>query len=136
MNSIALVCAAAMGLLLFGLGLAVSALRMRSGTFNAGSVEIDSALHRVMRAHANTAEFTPLLVVLVLFLGSRSPATWILVCIVGVTVCRFLLVMGLVFTSSMSRPNLPRFVGALGTYFFGAALCLALFRQANCCAVG
>jgi uncharacterized membrane protein YecN with MAPEG domain len=128
MNSIALGCAAAMGLLLFGLGLAVSALRMRSGTFDAGSVVVDSALQRVVRAHGNTAEFVPLLVVLVLFLGARNPTAWTVACIVGVTICRFLLVIGLVFAGSMSRPNLPRFAGALGTYLLGAALCLALIR--------
>jgi uncharacterized membrane protein YecN with MAPEG domain len=128
MNSIALVCAALMGLLLFGLGLAVSALRMRSGSFNAGSVETDSVLHRVARAHGNTAEFAPLLVALTLFLGARNPPGWAIGCIVGATASRFALVIGLVFASSMTRPNPMRFAGALGTYFFGAALCFALVR--------
>ena len=117
-----------MGLLLFGLGLAVSALRMRSGTFNAGAVAVDSVLQRVVRAHGNTAEFAPLLVVLVLFLGARNPPAWTVVCIVGATICRFLLVIGLVFAGPMSRPNPLRFVGALGTYLFGVGLCLALIR--------
>jgi len=127
-NSIALFCAAALGLLLFGLGLAVSALRMQSSRFNASSVEIDSLLHRVVRAHGNTAEFVPLLVVLILFLGSHNPADWTVACIIGATACRFLLAAGLVFARSMSQPNPLRFIGALGTYLFGAALCFALIR--------
>jgi hypothetical protein len=37
-----------------------------------------------------------------------------------------LVATGLVFPASMARPNVLRFVGALGTYLFGAALCIAL----------
>jgi len=45
---------------------------------------------------------------------------------VAATVSRVLLVIGLVAWPTLARPNPARFVGALGTYVFGAALCIAL----------
>jgi len=128
MHPVALTCVAALGLLLFGLGFCVSGLRFRSKQLSAHTVEPDSLLHRLVRAHGNCAEYIPLLAVLILYLGASHPSSWVLGCTVGATVSRFLLVAGLVFPASMARPNALRFAGALGTYFFGAALCIALVR--------
>ena len=47
--------------------------------------------------------------------------------LVAATVCRMLLVIGLVAFARMDRPNPVRFVGALGAYVAGLALCGALF---------
>ncbi|MGF6367525.1 putative membrane protein YecN with MAPEG domain [Paraburkholderia sp. RAU6.4a] len=57
MNNIALGCVAVLGLLLFGLGLSVSMTRVRERT-NAGCAD-DPAnlLHKLVRAHGNTAEW-------------------------------------------------------------------------------
>ncbi|MGF6873929.1 putative membrane protein YecN with MAPEG domain [Paraburkholderia sp. MM5477-R1] len=56
MNNIALGCVAVLGLLLFCLGLSVSMTRFRERT-NAGCAD-DPAnpLHKLVRAHGNTAE--------------------------------------------------------------------------------
>ena len=126
MNYVALSCVAALGLLLFGLGMCVSGLRFKSNQLSSQSVAADSLLHRLVRAHGNSAEYIPLLAVLMLYLGAHEPAPWVVGCFVGATASRFALVAGLVFGASMARPNALRFVGALGTYFFGAALCVAL----------
>lgn len=126
MHPIALVCTALLGLLLFGLGLGVSILRFREKTGAGCDTNPANRLHKMVRAHANTAEFAPFLAVLFLFLGSRDPGLPVLAMIVGVTLCRFLLVAGILTSPTLARPHPLRFVGALGTYLLGAALSITL----------
>ncbi len=126
MHPVALYCTAALGALLFLLGLAVSILRFRSGVGAGPSEERNALLNRVIRAHANTAEFAPFLGVLFLYFGWHGASAMVVNLIIAATVCRFLLVVGLVAWPSLGRPNPARFVGALGTYLCGAALCVAM----------
>jgi uncharacterized membrane protein YecN with MAPEG domain len=126
MHPVALICTAILGLLLFGLGLAVSVQRFREKRGMGASDDPKNRLNKLVRAHANTAEFAPFLAVLFLFLGSRDPSPLALGLIVAATVCRILLVLGLVATRSLARPNPLRFTGALGTYLTGAALSVLL----------
>lgn len=125
MNSTALACTAILGLLLFGLGLAISGLRFRTGVLS-GHAAPDGLLAKLGRAHGNTAEYAPFLGLLFLYLGAHHPTQWQVWCIVGATACRLLLAVGLVAWPTMSKPNPARFVGAVGTYAFGGALCIGL----------
>ncbi|AOK17665.1 hypothetical protein WT26_17725 [Burkholderia cepacia] len=127
MNVIAVACTAVLGLLLFGLGLAVSVMRFRVTTGSGCAEDPTNALHKIVRAHGNTAEYVPFLAVLFLYFGAHQPSGAILSLIVAATVCRCLLVIGLLAWPTMSKPNPARFVGALGTYLCGAALCIRLF---------
>lgn len=126
MNHTSIACAAALGFLLFGLGLSISALRFRTHRLFTYPAEPDNFLCKLVRAHGNTAEYAPFIALLVLYLGSQSPAPWVVGAMVITTISRFVLVAGLLFPASLARPNALRFVGALGTYFGGAALCLAM----------
>jgi uncharacterized membrane protein YecN with MAPEG domain len=126
MHPVALICTAILGLLLFGLGLAVSIQRFREKRGMGSSDDPKNLLNKLVRAHANTAEFAPFLAVLYLFMGSRDPSPLVLGLIVAATVCRILLVLGLVAVRSLARPNPARFTGALGTYLTGAALSVLL----------
>lgn len=126
MNSIALACTAILGLLLFLLGLAISIERTRVGTLSGPAPEPDRLLTKLIRAHGNTAEYAAFFAVLFLFLGSRNPPDWQLWCMAGATASRLLLVVALLAWPTMSKPNPARAVGALGTYAFGVALCVAL----------
>ena len=126
MNEIALVCAVVLGLLLFGLGLCVSVIRFREGMVSGFETDPANLLHKFVRAHANTAEYVPFLAVLFLYLGARTPSAAIVSLIVAATLCRCLLVVGLIAWPTMAKPNPARFIGALGTYGTGLALCLAL----------
>ena len=134
MNTTALVCTVVLGLLLFSLGLTISGLRFRSGTLSGTlsgyAASPDDLLAKLVRAHGNTAEYVPLLAVLFLYLGAHNPAPWQVWCMVGATASRVLLAVGLLAWPTMSRPNPARFVGAIGTYLFGAALCVALLNGA------
>jgi uncharacterized membrane protein YecN with MAPEG domain len=126
MPPIVLYCVAALGSLLFLLGLAVSILRFRAGVGIGPSEQRSSLLNKVIRAHANTAEFAPFLAVLFLYFGWHGASGTVLALIIAATICRFLLVVGLIAWPSLGRPNPARFVGALGTYLCGAALCVAM----------
>ncbi len=128
MNEVALICAAVLGLLLFGLGMCVSLMRFREGKVSGYETDPANLLHRFIRAHANTAEYVPFLAVLFLYLGARSPSAAIVSLIVAATLCRCLLVVGLIAWPTMAKPNPARFVGALGTYVTGLALCLTLLH--------
>jgi len=130
MNNTALVCTAALGLLLFTLGLAISTLRFRGGTLSGYAASPGDLLAKLVRAHGNTAEYAPFLAALFLYLGSHHPPQWQVWCMVGATVCRVLLAIGLLAWPTMAKPNPARFVGAIGTYIFGAALCVALLNGA------
>jgi uncharacterized protein len=125
MSTVPLVCVAVLGLLVFGLGLAISAARFR-GTMNYGMTDPSNFLYRLVRAHGNTVEFVPFLALLFLYFGARQPSTTTLVLIIAATLSRCLLVIGLLAWPTMARPNPARFVGALGTYLCGGALCVAL----------
>jgi uncharacterized membrane protein YecN with MAPEG domain len=126
MNMIALSCVLALGVLLFGIGFAVTIVRGATATFSGYRTEPDDLLNKFVRAHANTAEYAPFMALLILYLGSRQPPVWVIGAMVAATVCRFIFVAGLVFPATMAKPNLLRFVGASGTYVAGLALCAAL----------
>lgn len=126
MNSIALACTAVLGLLLFVLGLATSIERSRVGALSGYAPEPDRLLTKLVRAHGNTAEYVSFFAAIYLYLGTRNPPHWQLWCMAGATVCRLLLVVGLLAWPSMSKPNLARAIGGTGTYVFGIALCAAL----------
>jgi uncharacterized protein len=128
MNNVVLTCVAVLGLLLFGLGLSISAMRFREGTNSGCEPDPANLLHKLVRAHANTAEYAPFLALLFLYLGARSPSTATVSLIVAATACRCLLVVGLIAWPTMAKPNPFRFVGALGTYLTGVALCAMLLR--------
>ncbi|MCI3972631.1 MULTISPECIES: MAPEG family protein [Burkholderia] len=126
-HPVALGCTAILGLLLFGLGLVVSVTRFRCTTGSGCAPDPANGLHKIVRAHGNTAEYAPFLAVLFLYFGTHDPSRAILALIVAATACRCLLVIGLLAWPTMADPNPVRFVGALGTYLCGGALCLALF---------
>src|SRR6266849_9346079 len=114
--NVAVVCIAELGLLVFGLGLGVSLLRGSTGTNIGYKPDPTDRLYKMVRAHANAAEYGPMLAVLMLVLGSRQPGSWMLVTFVIATLCRYLHAAGMIMSSSLERPQPLRFIGALGTY--------------------
>lgn len=125
MNPAAIACVAALGLLLFGLGLGTSVNRKKARASYGCADDPASPLYKFMRAHGNTAEYAPFLAVLILYLGSSEPAQWVVWTMVAATACRYIFVAGLIAYPTMARPNALRFVGALGTYVTGLLLSVA-----------
>jgi uncharacterized membrane protein required for colicin V production len=60
-----------------------------------------------------------------LLVGARNPATWMLWTMGIAVASRYLIVVGILFSSTLDKPNPARFAGALGTYLSGLALSLA-----------
>jgi uncharacterized protein len=124
--SVAVICTALLGLLLFGLGLYVSILRQRYRRIIGHDTSPVDPLHRAVRAHGNTAEYAPFLGVLFLWFAARPAPAWIAATIVVATLARFLLVAGLLWGKSLEASNPARFLGALLTYLCGLALVAGL----------
>jgi hypothetical protein len=58
-----------------------------------------------------------------------NPEQWILWCMGLVTLSRYIFVFGIVLPPSMAQPSKLRFIGSLGTYVFGIALCIGLLMK-------
>ncbi len=120
----AIICTVLLGLLLFAMGLAVSLTR-GSTKINYGYPD-DPAhiLHRLCRAHGNAAEYGAMFAVLMLFVGLRDPAAWMLwvmwICVAARHVHALGMLMG-----TLDKLQPVRFAGALFTYLGGFALCIA-----------
>lgn len=121
----AILCTALLGLLLFALGLYVSATRGRVGSVGRFPADPADPLFKAIRAHANTAEYAPMLAVLMLYLGTHAPAMRILWTMIAATASRYLIVIGILICPTLDRPHPLRFIGALGTYAGGLILSLA-----------
>jgi uncharacterized membrane protein YecN with MAPEG domain len=124
--TVALVCISLLGLLVFGLGFAVSTVRGRSETLTGSSGDPGDLLHKLVRAHGNTTEYAAMLAILIYAVGHTSPASWVLWCMGLATASRYFIAIGLLHSPSMEIPHPLRFVGALGTYLAGIGLCGAL----------
>jgi uncharacterized protein len=122
---VAVFCIGELGLLVFGLGLVVSLLRGSTGTNIGHKPDPTDRLYKMVRAHANAAEYGPMLAVLMLVLGARQPGAGMVVTFVIATFCRYLHAAGMILSPSLERPQPLRFIGALGTYITGLVLVAA-----------
>lgn len=125
----ALVCIALLGLLVFGLGFAVSLTRGRTNTSIGSSSDPTDLLHKMVRAHGNTAEYAAMLAILIFVVGSGSPVTWAIWAMIIATASRYLIAVGLILSPTLDKPHPLRFIGALGTYLAGFALCACLLSS-------
>ncbi len=121
----ALVCIALLAALLFVLGWNVSRLRGSKKTVEQFPTAPDDPLFVAIRAHGNATEYVPTLAVLILVVGSRDPAAWMLVVAVVATVSRYLHAIGVLAAGDMAKESPLRFVGAVGTILAGVALAAA-----------
>jgi len=125
--NVAIVCTALLGLLVFGLGLAVSLTRGATRTNFGFTPDPTDRLYKRVRAHGNAAEFAPMLAILILLIGARNPAPWIVWTFVAATLFRYLHAAGMLVCPSLDQPHPLRFVGALGTYVTGLVLAVVAF---------
>ncbi|NOT85046.1 MAG: MAPEG family protein, partial [Methylococcaceae bacterium] len=98
-----MLCVGILGILLFGLGFAVSGAR---GKFNVGigvTPDSDHMLNRLVRAHGNTSEYAPFLALMFLLHGIYQPSNLVVGLMVAATAARVIFVVGLL-TSVSVRP--------------------------------
>ena len=126
---LAIVCTALLGLLVFGLGLGVSLARGSSKTNFGYTIDPRDRLYKLVRAHANAAEYAPMMALLFLVIVWRRPEPpfWMLATIVAATTARYLHAAGMIACATLDAPHPLRFLGALGTYITGLLLVAAVF---------
>jgi uncharacterized membrane protein YecN with MAPEG domain len=123
--AVAIVCTALLGLLVFGLGLAVSLARQGSAVGIGAPSDPTSPLLKRIRAHGNATEYAPMFAILMLVVGAREPATWMTLTMVVATVSRYLHAAGMLASPTLAEPHPLRYVGSVGTYVSGLVLVLA-----------
>jgi len=124
--TVAVWCTGLLGLLVFGLGLAVSLTRGSTGRNFGYTADPADRLCKLVRAHGNATEYAPMLAVLILYLGAHNPGTWLMWTFAIATIARYLHALGMILSKSLDRPDPLRFVGALGTYVTGLILAFAV----------
>jgi uncharacterized membrane protein YecN with MAPEG domain len=127
--NIAVICVALLGLLVVGLGFAVSLTRGKTNTFYSFNPNPTDPLYKMVRAHGNTTEYAPALAVMIFALGTLNPAPWMVWCMGLATFSRYALALGIILSSSMEKAHPLRLIGAMGTYIFGIALAVALLMK-------
>ncbi len=128
--NIQIFCVAALGFLTIILGFVVSIERGKTKTVIGCPTDPASSLYKAVRAHGNTTEYAPVLMVLIYALNQYPLTTWIMCSIIGATVCRYIIALGLLLPKTLAKPNPLRAIGAVGTYVFGLTLCVALAQLA------
>lgn len=126
---VAITCTALLALLLVGLGLSVSAARWKYAKGIGAPDDPKHPMLKIVRAHGNAAEWIPILAVMMLWLGTREPAAWVIWTMALVTACRFSHAAGMVTCRTLAAPHPLRFIGSAGTYVGTALLALALFAS-------
>jgi uncharacterized protein len=123
----AVICSAILAALLLLLGANVT--RMRALTGKAGGSQLPqdptSKLLIAVRAHGNAAEYVPVLAVLFLLVGARSPAWLAIPLIIAATLARLLHAYGMLTSRSLASPTKAREIGAGATYVVGLGLATA-----------
>ena len=131
--AIALLSVGLMGLLVFLLGFNVS--RVRGSVMHTQAEEEanpHSALRKAVRAHGNCIEYAPMLSILILAIGNRTPIMpwWIAAIMLAAVAARYVHAAGVLTGETIHSPTPLKFVGALGTYLTGAALSAILVYRA------
>jgi uncharacterized protein len=125
-----LLCSAILVIVYFLLANNVSRIRVGSGVGFGLSDDPAGPLNRAIRAHGNSAEYTPIFLVLFLYFLSTGASGWITWVVVAVTVCRVLHPISILMAPDLNGRYVPRFIAALGTYLGGLALGVALLLRA------
>jgi uncharacterized protein len=127
---LAIACVSFLGLLLLGLGSAITLQRRRTKTYFGSRNDPADSLSRLIRAHGNTAEYSGVLSLLIWAVGQEPMSVWSMALVAIVTLSRYCQAFGMLLGPTLdSPPNLFRLVGTTGTYAGGAGLCLSLLGR-------
>ena len=132
--AIALLSVGLLGLLVFLLGFNVS--RERGSvmhTQHEAEGDPKSPLRKAVRAHGNCIEYAPMLAVLILAVGNRTPImpVWLAGLMLAAVAARYVHAAGVLTSESIHKANPLKFVGALATYITGTALAVVLIFKAS-----
>jgi uncharacterized protein len=125
----AAICTGVLGLLVFGLGLGVSAVRGATSTTIGYNPDPADRLYKMVRAHGNAAEYNPMLAVLILYLGAHAPGTWLEWVFIAAAVSRVSHAAGMILSPTLAKPQPLRAIGAVGTVLTGVIMSIAIFAH-------
>ena len=128
--TVAIISAASIGLLIFVLGFLVSLARTRSKVITGvgGPTEF---LTKAVRAHANSAEYAPVIMVLMLVVGVANEARMVEpfaplnLLMIAIAASRYLHAAGFLFCETLEKPHALKAIGAVVTYVGGVILSVA-----------
>lgn len=126
--TLALLCIAALAVVLFALGANVSRNRGTSDT--QFPTDPRSPLLKAMRAHGNAAEHVPMLALLIFVVAARQPSTVADVAAVGAVGARVLHAGALLTCASLADNTVARTVGAVATTVAGVTLAVLVALSA------
>ena len=122
-DTVAIVCIALLGILLFLLGANVTRHRaIRGDTGNQMPTDPTDRMLIAQRAHGNAAEYVPTLIVLIHVCAALSEGWWVQALAVAAVVSRYLHAVGMLTAKTLASHGPVRDIGALGTYLTGVAL--------------
>lgn len=121
-------CVAALALLLFGLSMAITCVRLRMNVLVGSPADPASLLTKLVRTQGNTAEYAAILALLMLAQGAGPKPGWVTALMLLAVGARVLFAIGMLTCESLAKPNIVRGLGAGGTYVAGIGLALALLR--------
>lgn len=122
-----------LGLLVFLLGANVS--RERGSvvkTQHEHEANPKSALRKAIRAHGNCIEYVPMLALMILAVGLRSPllSPWVAAIMLLAVASRYVHAVGVLTGGSVYAGNPLKAIGAVGTYLTGLLLSVILVVRA------
>ena len=122
-----------LGLLVFLLGANVS--RERGSvikTQHEAEADPASSLRKAIRAHGNCIEYVPMLSLMILAVGLRSPMLpwWIIALMYAAVASRYIHAAGVLTGGSVYEGNALKAIGAVGTYLTGVLLSAVLVYRA------
>ncbi|KZN43287.1 MAPEG family protein [Pseudoalteromonas luteoviolacea] len=123
---VAYLCIALLGLLLTLGGFYVSLIRGKTNVVGGVPKPLDDKLHKAIRAHGNACEYNVFIALTFYILSQHQPPTWLLICMIWLTIARYAHFFGLLFCETMAKPNLLRFFGAGSTFVAGSLMCISL----------
>jgi uncharacterized membrane protein YecN with MAPEG domain len=121
----AAVCIGVLGLLVIGLGIGVSITRGATNTSIGYNPDPTDRLYKMVRAHGNATEFNPTLAILIFYLGTQQPASWLQWMFIVAAASRVLHAAGMILSPTLAKPQPLRAIGAVGTYVAGLVLSVA-----------
>jgi len=128
---IPVICVSILALLTFLVGFLISMVRGKTGiSYYSGSLDDPTSfLTKAVRALGNTVEFSPILAIMFLYLGTTNPDNWVYWAIVIATTSRVLMVVGFLTAETLSKIHPLKALGAMGTYLSGITLCVAMVQS-------
>ena len=127
---VANICIGLLGALIFVLGFSVSMVRGKYQRIIGCPEDPSNNLYKIIRAHANTAEYVPALMIMMYILSRGSVSNWLNSLFVVVTASRYLYILGMFRSRSLEYQNPIRFICTLNTYIIGFIMAVEIIKQA------